>query len=360
MPDPILERVDLYRLAVPLTTPYHLSFGDVHAFDTVLAVLTDSDGRSGIGEATVLTGYTDETIASSWETARALAGAVIGRPLAEAMTRAVDAGREAAFTATAFATAIEMIEGAPVLDSTVPRVIPLLGTINEIAPEAMAANIESLLAKGYRTLKIKAGLDPAADAARIRRAQSIVAGRALLRTDANQGFTASQARAFAAEVPPAGIELLEQPCAAGDWDAHMQVVPGCPLPLMLDESIYAEADIDRAASLHAAAFVKVKLMKFVTLARLAFAIRRIRAHGMGAVLGNGVATDLGCWMEACVAADEIVTAGEMNGWLKQRRALVRNPMQVEGGAIRLPAGYRPEVDWNEIDAVCTGRHTARA
>jgi L-alanine-DL-glutamate epimerase-like enolase superfamily enzyme len=360
MAEPVLARIELHRLAVPLTTPYHLSFGDVHAFDTVLAVLTDADGREGVGEATVLTGYTDETIESSWATACALAGAVVGRPLAEVMAAAVGAGRDAAFTATAFATALEMLRGAPVLNAAAPRTVPLLGTINEVDSERMAENVEQLLAKGYRTLKIKAGLDPAADAARIRRAQSLVAGRAILRVDANQGFSAEQARRFAAEVPPEGIELLEQPCKAGDWDAHMQVVDGCPLPLMLDESIYAEADIDRAAASRAAALVKVKLMKFVTLDRLTAAIRRIRAHGMGAVLGNGVATDIGCWMEACVAAGEIVTAGEMNGWLKQRRPLVANPMRVADGAIRIPAGYRPEIDWDAVDAVCTGRHSARA
>ena len=52
-----------------------------------------------------------------------------------------------------------------------------------------------------------------------------------------------------------------------------------PVPLMLDESIYGIADIEKAAALKAARFVKVKLMKFVTLERLANAIERIRANG---------------------------------------------------------------------------------
>ena len=70
---------------------------------------------------------------------------------------------------------------------------------------------------------------------------------------------------------------------------------------MLDESIYDIADIERAAAEHACAFVKVKLMKFVGLDALAAAIERIRALGMQPVLGNGVACDISCWMEACVA-----------------------------------------------------------
>lgn len=170
-----------------------------------------------------------------------------------------------------------------------------------------------------------------------------MAGRAALRVDANQGYTPTQAIAFANAVPVDGIELFEQPCAAGDWAAHMAVVPHCPLPLMLDESIYHEADIDEVARRRAARFVKVKLMKFATLERLAAAIERIRGHGLEPVLGNGVASDVGCRMETCVAARHIRNAGEMNGWLKMSRPIFESPMRVEGGAIRLPAGWQPRL-----------------
>ncbi len=57
----IVERLNLYRLEVPLATPYKLSFGPVTRFDTVLVEAQDDDGRIGLGEATLLTGYTDET-----------------------------------------------------------------------------------------------------------------------------------------------------------------------------------------------------------------------------------------------------------------------------------------------------------
>jgi L-alanine-DL-glutamate epimerase-like enolase superfamily enzyme len=356
----MIASIELRRLAVPLAAPYHLSFGDVHAFDTILVRLADEAGREGIGEATVLTGYTDETIDGAWALAAALAETMVGRSPAAALSAAIGAGAEAPFAATAFATAVEMLGGAAALASARERVVPLLGTINEADPARLPAAIERLLASGYRTLKIKAGIAPAADAERVRRALALVDGRARLRVDANQGFSADEARAFAASIPRAGVELFEQPCAAGDWAAHAAVAAGCPLPLMLDESIYDEADIDRAARSGGAAYVKVKLMKLVTLERLAAAVRRIEGHGIRAVLGNGVATDFGCWMEACVAAESISTAGEMNGFLKQRRPLVANPMPVADGAIRLAAGYRPVPDWAAIDACTLDRRTLRA
>ena len=137
----------------------------------------------------------------------------------------------------------------------------------------------------------------------------------------------------------------------------MAVARECPLPLMLDESIYDEADIDRAATLSASRFVKVKLMKFVSLDRLAAAIERIRSHGIEPVLGNGVAGDIGCWMETCIAARHIGNAGEMNGWTKMRRSLLRNPLRIEQGAVQLPAGWRPQLDLESLEAQTLAVHT---
>lgn len=356
-----LTQIDLYRLSLPLTTPYHLAFGDVEAFDTILVVLRDAEGGEGCGDATVLTGYTDETIEASWPLAQQIARELVDRPLAAAKAGALGHLRAAPFVATAFASALEMLEGADALRFDEDIVVPVLGTINDTEPERMRAQIDRLCAAGYRTLKIKVGSSTAqADARRIGAALDHVAGRAGLRVDANQGYAPADAIAFANAVPSEGIELFEQPCKAGDWAAHMEVARACPLPLMLDESIYDEADIDETAQRNAARFVKVKLMKFGTLERLAAAIAHIRALGIEPVLGNGVASDVGCWMEACIAARHIGNAGEMNGWLKMMRPIFTAPMRVERGAIRVPAGFRPALDHDAVAAATLARACVRA
>jgi L-alanine-DL-glutamate epimerase-like enolase superfamily enzyme len=356
----MLRHIEVRRLALPLTTRYHLSFGDVHAFDTVLVRLHDEHGREGLGDATVLTGYTDETIDGAWAGAQQWADALAGADEDDALQRLATLADGAPFLATAFTTAIEMMRGSPWLKPVQAVSVPVLGTINASQPQAMRAQIDALCAQGYRTLKIKVGNDAVADAVRIGAALAQVAGRAMLRVDANQGYSPAQAIRFAHAVPVQGIELFEQPCAAGDWAAHAQVAADCPLPLMLDESIYTEADIDRAADTGAASFVKVKLMKFVSLQRLAAAIDRIRARGMEPVLGNGVATEIGCWMEACVAVQGIRNAGEMNGWTKMARPLLREPLALERGAIRLEPGWRPLLDEAALAAATLARHTASA
>lgn len=339
-----LERLILYRLEVPLTAPYKLAFGSVKAFETLIAEAIDSDGRRGYGEATLLTGYTEETITGSWQLAQTWAARMIGQPIAQAKRLAETWIREAPFTATALITAIEMLESHPLLVLATPARVPVLGLVNGTEPQALAAEIEALLAQGFSTLKIKVGFDPEQDAKKVALIQKLNRGRARLRIDANQGYTADEGRRFAASLEPSDIELFEQPCAAGDWAAAKAVAEVSPVPMMLDESIYGLEDIERAAQLGAARYIKLKLMKMGSLDRLKAGIERIRALGMEPVLGNGVAGEIGCWMEACVACRLIDNAGEMNGFLKPVARLLENPLGFEGGAIVLPSGYVPRLN----------------
>ena len=61
---------------------------------------------------------------------------------------------------------------------------------------------------------------------------------------------------------------------------------------------------------------------------------------MQPVLGNGVACDVSCWMEACVAARHIHNAGEMNGFLKADRMLFARPLAFDDGDIVIEPGLQ--------------------
>jgi L-Ala-D/L-Glu epimerase len=258
----------------------------------------------------------------------------------------------APFTATAFGTALEMLENADLLDVEHPVSVPVLGLLHATETGAIERECAALFDAGFATLKVKVGWDAKADAAMVGRVQRAIRGRGTLRLDANQGYNRDDACRFASSLDPQDIELFEQPCAAGDWDSACAVAQVATVPMMLDESIYGLEDIRRAADLKAARYIKVKLMKLGGLARLAAAIDTIRDCGMEPVLGNGVACDVGCWVEACVARGRIRNAGEMNGFLKPTHSLLRNPLGFERGAIALEAGYRPALDPDAL-ARCT-------
>lgn len=354
-----IERIEVHRLRVPLVRPYRLAFGDLTAFDTLLVELTGADGATGFGEATLLNGYTDESVDGAWALAQQLADELAGCTHRAFRTRVDAVAQGAPFTATAFGTALDMLGRSKWLALSEPARVPLLALLNADDEATTADEFEKLLDQGYRTVKVKVGLAGSDDLARIRRVQAVVAGRARIRIDANQAFSGPQAAAFLAALDPQDIELFEQPCRADDWDAHAMAVRAARVPMMLDESIYALPDIERAAAEGLASYVKVKLVKFAGLEPLAGAIERIRALGMRPVLGNGVACDPGCWMEACVAARHIDNAGEMNGYLKVRRPLLANPPRMDRGDMLIEAGEQPVLDRDALAGQRVGLHVAR-
>lgn len=344
-----IARAAVYRLRLPLEVPYHLAFGVVDAYDTLVAELVDDEGRSGFGEATILAGYSDETIEESWEAAKAFAREVPGALPATALANALTMGSNTPFAATAFGTALEMLLGTGLLQLSRDVSVPLVGLLAAKDEETLRIEFAGQWEAGFRTMKVKVGFDVQKDSRRVRLVQQIVGDKALIRLDANQGYTASQGIEFVSALDPSSIELFEQPCAAGDWEAHLAVARHANVPMMLDESIHGLADIEQAASLHAAQYIKLKLMKLVTMERLQEAILRIKALGMTPVLGNGVAADIGCWMEACIAARHIDTAGEMNGFLKTRASFLTTAMRFDHGALHLEAGFAPSIDLASID-----------
>jgi L-alanine-DL-glutamate epimerase-like enolase superfamily enzyme len=338
----------LRRLRLPLLRPYHLAFGPVDYFDTILVSL-DLGQEAGHGEATILTGYTEETIEESWTLARRFAEEIDESPLPAAETLLLSQLKEAPFTVTAFYTAIEMALRHKTLAQPQTRRMPLVKLLHAMEEPEIQEEVEQAICEGYQTIKVKAGFDAERDYERVRKIQAAAGGRLAITVDANQGFTREEGVHFASRLRSPGILFFEQACHKDDWEAAVAVARSSTIPMMLDESIYSLDDIRRAATLRAAAFVKVKLMKFGSLRLLEEGLAEISALGLQPVLGNGVAADVGCWMEACAGAGRLTAAGEMNGFLKLRYPLVKTPLRVEAGSAVIPGGYWPVLDQDAIE-----------
>jgi L-alanine-DL-glutamate epimerase-like enolase superfamily enzyme len=243
-----------------------------------------------------------------------------------------------------------MLEGSPLLHVETDASIPLLTPLHATDAAEIEDEVEGRLEDGFRTFKVKVGKDADKDLARVRVVQGAIAGRATIRLDANRGFSREDGCRFAAALDPAGIELFEQPCASADWEANAAVAKVSTVPVMLDESIYGLADIERAARLPGVGLTKLKLKKTGSVERLKRGLERIRELGMQPVLGDGVAADIGCWMEACVARYAIRNAGELNGFLKPKARLLMTPLRFAEGALHLPVGFVPEIDRSALEA----------
>lgn len=346
---PSVSRVTLRRLKMPLITPYRLSYRTFEEFEPYLVEIEDSDGRTGFADAHISPGSSSETREGGWRFACEQIETILGLPVRTAKEAILARFVESKAATTALLSAIEVMERNDNLSVTRTAVLPLLVPVNAQTADAVAPEVEDLLAKGFATFKVKVGKDVEADLHRVAAIQEAAGGRASLRLDANRAFTRDQGMAFASRLRPEGIELFEQPCDADDWDANAAVAAASTVPLMLDEPICTLADIERAATIGNVGYCKLKLKRFGGLDRLREGLDAVRAHGMKPVLGDGLGSEVQGWLEACIATHTIDNAGEFNGFLKPHDRLFENPLPFSDGAIRLPQGYWPRLDREAVE-----------
>lgn len=68
---------------------------------------------------------------------------------------------------------------------------------------------------------------------------------AIFRVDANCGWTADETITNAKALKELGVEFIEQPLPADDWEGHKKVFNESVLPIIADESCQVEADVEK-------------------------------------------------------------------------------------------------------------------
>ncbi|MCX5910028.1 MAG: hypothetical protein NTY64_23340, partial [Deltaproteobacteria bacterium] len=314
----MIEKVNLYRLHIPLKRPYKIATAEMKFFDSTIVVL-QAGGREGLGEAMAgVPGYFWETPDEVWQFSRENGKRLIGKNLTQAHQDIAGFTKKTPCATTPFLTAIESLSGSFALrpPSQSTRT-PMVGILQASDREGIQQEIAGFIASGYTNIKIKVGFDVDQDITRVRTAQESLQGKARLRADANQGYTFTQAAKFVKNADPQNLEFLEQPFKESDWKAMEELVKISPIPLGLDESIYGMESVEKARRLKCAQFVKFKLMKIGSAQALLEHIEKSRKYGFGVILGNGAAGEISCYHEALVASKTGTLAGEMNGFLKQ-------------------------------------------
>ncbi|HET8998527.1 MAG TPA: enolase C-terminal domain-like protein [bacterium] len=368
--DQAIGGITLFRLRLPLARPYHLAFGDLTAFETVLIHVRTADQDEGWGETTPLPGYSHEDSESVWRLVVDWSRALRGRSVAEALAFLDDRSLHAPFACAAIATALESLARTTVSGRSASRHegsggpmvghpdagarLPLIGTVGSVVPAEVAAEVPRLLDAGHTSLKLKVGTDVALDLANVRAAQEALGNGGSLRIDANQGYSLEETQEFLDHLDPAGVELFEQPFPANRWDWMEALGGDVPVPLMLDESIAGEDDLSRARDLPGVRYVKFKLMKAGSRTRLLRLMDRASALGLGVVVGNGVAGEIGCLHEAWAVMGRLDLPGEMNGFRKPIASLLAEPLQVVRGELVVPPISGITVVRERLDGCCVG------
>jgi len=106
---------------------------------------------------------------------------------------------------------------------------------------------------------------------------------AVFRVDANCGWTVDETINNAIELKKLGVEFIEQPMKADDWNAHKKVFQNSVLPIIADESCQVEADVAKCHNhFHG---VNVKLVKCGGLTSARRMLIQARELGMKTMVG---------------------------------------------------------------------------
>jgi len=350
---PYVRTVTVFRVSLPLDRAYPVAMATFTELDALVVRVEADDGSAGFGEVTIVPGYTHETVESGLAFCLAHAPLLLKKSSMQGKRHLLPYVATEPHAVSAVMTALEMLERHWLLVPTETRRIEVLAPVRGLEATKIPDEVESLLSKGHRTLKVKVGFhNVSEDLARLRLITHAAQGAAKLRVDANQGYAQAEAIRFAQELDPAVVELFEQPCDKHDWDANAAVAAVSAVPVMLDESVYNFADIQRAAGIDGVGYIKIEMEKFGGVEMAKIGLEMIRACGMIPVAGNGAASDISSWMEACTARLTVDVACEMHGFLKLKTRLLTDPLPFVDGAIVLTPGYFPRVDEAAV-AGCT-------
>ena len=111
------------------------------------------------------------------------------------------------------------------------------------APEEMAREAQVFVAQGFRTIKLKIGMDPESDIEIVRAVRAAVGPRIELRADVNGSWTPGTAKRQLAKLEPFDLQYVEQPLVHDDLTGHRELRRCSRVPIALDESAFTLTDV---------------------------------------------------------------------------------------------------------------------
>lgn len=218
--------------------------------------------------------------------------------------------------------------------------VPLAMALGIDDPRTMGAMAKDLVAEGCSAIKIKIGLDPEGDLARIRAVREAIGDRARLRADANQGYDRASALRVARMAEPFALEWLEQPLRYWDLEGLATLRRACRTPIAVDESVYTPQDAQAVVRAGAADVVNIKLPRCGGLFRARAVAAVCEAADIPCFVGGCLETTPGTAAQAhfYTATPNVVSAAEMEGPWCYTDDVVTQRLVLQGGTILVPTG----------------------
>lgn len=297
-----MQNVQIKKVSLHFREPFQIAYERVERTPVLLVILEDEEGRVGVGSAAP-----DEEV--SGENIDRLA-AVLRKNLPkkffsgsgkdwgsykEAIIKTFKrypSGQAAVETALIHLTALRDKTTPRNFFGTYRRSCELVVTVGIKNISETKKEIESRLDQGFRTIKLKCGLDPDGDIEKISLARKLIPKGKKLLLDANQGYSPKEARRVLQAIRGLDIAGIEQPVAARNHEALRSLRSLEIVPIIVDEGARTKEEAFHLLEHGYADGINVKLMKYggpsVCAEILEFALARSKIVVLGCMYESNV------------------------------------------------------------------------
>jgi L-Ala-D/L-Glu epimerase / N-acetyl-D-glutamate racemase len=265
--------IEIGKLRVPLHTPFKTALRTVEHMEDVVVIINTDTGNRGYGSAPATAVITGETHGSIIEAIRTVILPAIQGEDVQNLNHIVDLIQASMFKNYSAKAAVEVAVYDLFAQSFNTPLYEILGggepflstdlTISVDYIDKMVDDAVNAVDRGFEALKIKVGKDLRLDIERVKAIYAAVSDRALIRLDANQGWTSKQTVAALRELESSGVELefVEQPVRGDDLEGMKYVTERVSTPVMADESTFGPREVIDLIQMRGADIINIKLMK---------------------------------------------------------------------------------------------------
>jgi len=344
-----LSEVDIsaVHVRIPLLRPFVTATGTWRDHDAWLVRLRSTDGRVGIGEATLGPGAS----AAELTELRSLIRTLAADPAAAADVVQGPVG--------AAVGAARLDGGWPVMWSPNGDVRPSVAVNGTIAVESTEASVNAareLVAAGFGTLKLKVGSEASTAqlVMRVRLIRETVGPTVRLRLDANGCWGGVVARDRLDALARFELEYVEQPLAVGPPEEMARLRADVSVPIAADESVSGIVAATRLLEAGSADVLIVKPARVGAPGACLVVAERATATGVGVVISTLLETGVGIGAALALAArlprsrwayaHGLATAGLLAS------DLLTEPLAISAGRMSLPAvpGVAGRIDFEAV------------
>jgi L-alanine-DL-glutamate epimerase-like enolase superfamily enzyme len=232
--------------------------------------------------------------------------------------------------------------GKPVyqlLGSAVREFVPTKWSVSGVEPAAAADIGAWAIEQGFRAMKVKVGLKPEEDIARVSAVRNVIGDKTKLGVDANGGWSPEVAVKTIEQLYASNIYFAEQPVSAEDVARMSEVRRQIKVPVIADESVYTLQDAVTLSRLEAADVLSVYIGKAGGIGPARKIAEFAQQNGLKCTIGSNLELGVG---SAAMIHLGIATAGitaeqfpcDIIGPFFYETDLLKEPLPISPGSAR--------------------------